>query len=388
MKVDAARWRREFEIPSGTVFLNHASFGPVPKRGRRAVEEVFRRQAEFKGKPEIDLDTFSILDASRRMFAKMTGAAYRRVAFAPNASYGINSVLHGLSLKPGDRILFPENEFPAVVYAVRGLSEQIGTRMIPIACRNGSMDLGSLESELKSGAALLAMSWVQFYNGFRNELRPISRLCHEHGCFLLVDVTQGAGAIPLNMKADELDAIACGTQKWLLGQTGAGFFAVSPQPIRPVRPPYTGWLGYDWGYSWKDLQRHDRPPLPDGRNWEVGTYAAYSVRLAHAGLSILSEFGIRNVYYRLQMLHSRLIDGLEPTEYRPVRSSSPRNRSGIVSFSGPKTADLHERLETKRIFVSLREGNIRVSPHFYNTESEIDWLVHAVVTFGKTRKRK
>lgn len=260
--------RREFQIPRGTTFLNHASFGPVPRSARKAVAELFRRQGDFRGDPDVDSETFSKLVDLRRMFARLTGADAKRVAFAPNATYGLNAVLNGLNLKPRDRVLVPANEFPAAVYAARALCERIGAELVPVPCPNGSMDLDQLKVLLHKGAAVLAMSWIQYFNGYRYDLSPIARLCHDHGAFHLVDVTQGAGAVPLNMRREGVDAIAAGTQKWLLGQTGGGFFAIAPNPIRPVTPPYAGWLGYDWGYTWGDLQRWNRPAFTDGRFWK------------------------------------------------------------------------------------------------------------------------
>ena len=382
------RWRREFEIQRGVTFLNHASFGPVPRRGRQAVENLIRRQGKFTGDPDVDAETFSMLEESRRMFARLTGADVRRVAFAPNASYGLNAILCGLNLKKGDRILVPANEFPASAYVGRSLAERMGARMVSIPCPEGSLDLESLQSALRRGAAVLVTSWVQYFNGFRNDLSVLSRLCHDNGCFLLVDVTQGAGAVPLNMRRDGVDAIACGAQKWLLGQTGAGFFAVSPAAIRPFSPPYAGWLGYDWGYTWGDLQRWDRPAFRDGRFWEVGTYPFYSVRLAHSGLSILIECGIQTIHDRIQALHNRLIDALGSSSYRPIVFAKARNRSGILSITGPKATHLQRLLLEKRIYVSLREGNIRVSPHFYNTEGEVDRLALAIARFDRSCRRK
>lgn len=377
------RWRREFEIPRGVAFLNHASFGPVPKRGRLAVEDLLRRQGRFIGDPDADPDTFRMLEESRAMFSALTGCNKRCVAFAPNATHGLNAILGGLRLKKRDRILLPENEFPTAVYSVRTLAERTGLRVASIPCHNGYIHLESLEKKLKQGADVLVISWVQYYNGYRNHLSEIISLCHRAGCFVLADVTQGAGAIPLNMRQDQVDAIVCGAQKWLLGQTGAGFFALSSSPIRPVAPASGGWLGYDWGYDWSDLQRWDRPAYQDGRFWESGTYPFYSVRLAHAGLSILNECGVTGVYRRIQELLNHLISRLESTAYRPLLFADPRHRSGILSIAGPETAKLHKFLLERRIFVSLREGNIRVSPHFYNTGAEIHRLATAIAQFGR-----
>jgi selenocysteine lyase/cysteine desulfurase len=130
--------RREFQIPRGTTFLNHASFGPVPRSARAAVEELFQRQGSFRGDPDVDSETFSKLVDLRRMFARLTGADAKRVAFAPNASYGLNAILNGMNLKPGDRVLVPANEFPAAVYA-RHRERIGGTR--PCSPPERSMDL-------------------------------------------------------------------------------------------------------------------------------------------------------------------------------------------------------------------------------------------------------
>jgi selenocysteine lyase/cysteine desulfurase len=376
--------RREFQIPRGTTFLNHASFGPVPRSARASVKELFLRQGDFHGNPDVDAETFSMLADLRRMFARLTGADARRVAFAPNASYGLNTILNGLNLRQGDRVLVPANEFPAAVYAARTICERIGAELVPVPCPDGFMNLDHLRAQLQKGAAVLLMSWIQYFNGYRYDLAATARLCHDHGVFHIVDVTQGAGAVPLNMRRDGVDAIAAGTQKWLLGQTGGGFFAISKTAIRGVTPPYGGWLGYDWGYTWGDLQRWGRPAFADGRFWEVGTYPFYSVRLAHAGLSILVKCGTRNTYKHIQSLHARMIDGLQSTQYRAIVFPSPRNRSAIVSFTGPRTSELHKYLLENRIFVSLREGNIRVSPHFYNTMADMDRLTAFVRRFEKS----
>ncbi len=377
------RWRREFPIPKSTTFLNNASFGPVPISARKAIEALFRKQSEFKGNPDVDGETFSLLDESRRMFASLVNANPARVAFAPNASFGLNAILHGLELKRGERVLVPANEFPAVVYAVRSLCEKSRLSMIPINCSRGAIDHLQLQSELERGAAVLAMSWIQYFNGYRNELRAISDLCHKHSCFVLADVTQGAGVVPFDMMSDQVDAIACGTQKWLLGQTGGGFFAIAESPRREVTPLYAGWLGFDWDHSWADLQRWDQRPLPDGRVWEVGTYPFYSVRMVHAGLRILTACGVERVYRHVLSLHQTLIDGLQGTPYTPVIFPEPSNQSAIITFAGPDTSGLHRYLLNKRVYVSLREGNIRVSPHFYNTYGDIERLCRLVRTYSK-----
>jgi selenocysteine lyase/cysteine desulfurase len=380
--------RREFEIPRNVVFLNHAAFGPIPRRGRIAVEELIQRQGFLRGDPNVDNESYAMLAELRSMFGRLAGQDRHRVGFVPNASYGLNAILWGMDLKPGETILVPAKEFPALVYAVRALAGRIGANVRAIPCPDGCITLEALEKELQRGAAVCAISWVQYFNGYRYDLRAVTELCHRHGCVVAVDGSQGVGAIPMNMKRDGFDALACGTQKWLFGQTGAGFMAIAPDPLRAIRPPQSGWLSYDWGYKFGDLQRWDRPQYPDGRAWEVGTYPYFSVRLAHAGLSILTECGTARIFRHLQGLHRRLIEGLAGSSYRPLQFTDPKNRSGIITIAGPQAAQLHHHLYSHRVYTSLREGNIRVSPHFYNTDAHIDRLVREIREFEHKRPKR
>lgn len=375
--------RREFDIAPGVVFLNHAAFGPVPRQGRAAVEELLHRQGRLVPDPNVDDESLALLAAAKRGFARLVGQHPSRVAFAPNASHGLNAVLWGMKLKRGERILVAENEFPAIVYAVKQLAERLGLTIVPLPCPEGFVTADTLRRALRRKTALLAISWVQYYNGYRYDLAATAELCHAQGCFVLVDGTQGIGAIPLHMRRDKIDAVVCGAQKWLFGQTGAGFFTIAPEPSRPIEPLYTGWLGYDWGYRFGDLQRWDRPMYSDGRRWEVGTYPYYSLRLAAAGVELINRHGIKRVWRRINGLLERLASGLAGTRYQAHLFPCPINRSGIVAVSGPRTAALYKRLLRRRIHVSLREGNIRVSPHFYNTEADIDTLLEEMRRFDR-----
>ncbi|HUU44232.1 MAG TPA: aminotransferase class V-fold PLP-dependent enzyme, partial [Acidobacteriota bacterium] len=298
-------------------------------------------------------------------------------------SYGLNMVLWGLGLRRGERILIPEVEFPAVVYAVRHLADVCGLRMESLPCPDGWLDEGTLKRALRRKAAVLAISWVQYFNGYRYDLKALADICHAHGCFLLVDAIQGAGAVPMRMRTWGVDAVASGTQKWLLGEAGAGFFAVAESPIRTVRPPFTGWLSRDWRYRFTDLQRWDRPEYTDGRRWEIGSYPQHAVRLAHAGLSLLNECGIGEVFRRIQHLAARLTDGLDGCRHRVVHFPARANRSGIIIIRGPETEALFAHLRQRGFHLAFREGNIRVAPHFYNTVDEIDALIGEVEIFER-----
>lgn len=375
--------KREFRFAPGVVFLNHASFGPVPESGRRAVESLLATQGRLSADPEVDDESYSLLAQSKRHFGRMIGQRAQRVAFAQNASVGINSILWGLALRNGERLLIPAVEFPSLVYAAKNVADKRGLRIEKLPCPDGYLDTKTLRRALRQKAAVLAMSWVQYFNGWRHDLQELTEICHNAGCFVLADLTQGAGAVPFSMQRQGVDAVVCGTQKWLFGQTGGGFFAVASAPIRRVNPIFAGWLGYDWRYRWERLQTWNRRPHRDGRVWEVGTYPFYSIRLIHAGLRLLDRVGVRRVFSRIDSLTGILAEHLATGEYHVWRPSQRSHRSGIVTIRGPRIAALHRYLTGRRIYTSLREGTIRVSPHFHNTTADIDALVEGIRQFAR-----
>jgi len=373
--------KSEFDIETGVVFLNHASFGPVTRRGRTEVASLMDRWGHLQGGPDVDEETFRLLDESRRMFGEMIGADLKQVAFAPNTSYGLNAVLWGIDLRKGEKILTTEVEFPAVVYAVQHIARCKGLKIEVLPCPKGYLEMDTLERALSDQTAVLAISWVQYFNGYRYDLEQLTDLCHRHNCLVLLDAIQGVGAIAMDAQASGVDALACGAQKWLLGQTGSGFLYVSPNPVRAVEPPYQGWLSVDWDYRFEELQDADRSLYPDGRRWEIGTYPFFAVRLSHAGLCVLTEAGQPRIWNSIQTVLDRIEAGLGESRYQFTRFPDEKNRSGIGLIGGPRCQSLHQHLKERQIHTSFREGNIRVSPHFHNTADEADSLTAAVREF-------
>jgi cysteine desulfurase / selenocysteine lyase len=373
-------WSSEFEIDPNVAFLNHAAFGPVTRRGRRAVESLMDRWGRIAGGPDVDRESYALLTRARRDFAAMIHAHRKRVAYVPNTSFGLNTVLWGMNLKRGDRLLIPELEFPAIIYVARNIVRQLGLHLDVLKCPDGYFELDDLDRALRDKTAAFVFSWVQYFNGYRYDLKGIAGICHRRSCLTLVDGTQGVGAVPVNVRQAGIDALACGAQKWLFGQPGSGFMYIAPETTRPVTPRYTGWLGVDWRYRFHDLRRWDRPPYDDGRQWELGTYPYFALRFAQTGLELLRECGSQVVWRTLQRLHRRLSEGLDGTRYRTLTFPEKRG-SGIIAIEGPNTPALQKMLTERKIFTSLREGRVRVSPHFYNTNTDIDRLIEAVREF-------
>jgi len=379
--------RKEFPHTRRAVFFDHANFGPSPKRARRLVDQLGARFQALD--PLIDRESFALLAKIKKDFGRIIGAHGDDISYLPNTTFGINHILLGLKLRPGERIMLPENEFPALAYPILYLVKKRRLKVQLLPCPHGYLELDDLDCALgKHKTALFATSWVQYHNGYRYDAAALADVCHRHGTFFLLDGTQGIGAVPLNAGKAGVDALACGGQKWLFCQTGSGFLYLSPHPIRKVEPMAIGWLAADWNITFNDLQRHDRPIFSDGRRFEWGTYPYYSLRLAQVGLELIRAAGPRRTFRHVTRLLDHLVEFLREGPYTIVSDLRSKCRSTIFAFTGPKIERLHRHLADRKVRVSLREGNIRVSPHFYNTPQEMRRCISVIGEYPADRKSR
>jgi selenocysteine lyase/cysteine desulfurase len=367
--IDLLKYRKEFPFTKEIVFLNHASFGPMPEKSWKATEEYYKG-LRLKKMPDDDKEAFQKLDNIRKLIAKMIKAKSEEIAFVPNTSYGLNVSAWGLDLKRGDKILLSDVEFPANVYPWTNLKQKgIETKFIP--SRNKCFNLDNVVKAIDKRTKVLSISFVQYFNGFKNDLETIGRICEENDIFLVVDGIQGIGSVDLDVKKCKIDFLSCGGQKWLLSSLGTGFFYLSSQAKRKVRTSFFGWMGVDWGLNWTDLLKFNLKPFHSARRFEIGTFPYSLLWSMHASLQLLSQVGVKNIEKHNLELLDLLIDYLNDSPYQIRSSLDPKHRSSILSFSGKDIRKLYERLIKNKILVSFREGSIRVSPHFYNTKEEM-----------------
>jgi len=371
--IDLAKYRKEFPFTKEMIFFNHASFGPMPKTCWKATEDYYQG-LRLKKTPDDDREAFRKLDNIRKTVAKMINAKPEEIAFVPNTSYGLNVAGWGLDLKKGDKILLSDVEFPANVYPWINLRQNgIETKLIP--SKNQCFDIDNFVKAIDKKTKVLSISFVQYFNGFKNDLETIGKICEENDIFLVVDGIQGIGSVDLDVKKCKIDFLSCGGQKWLLSSLGTGFFYLSSFAKKKVRTSFFGWLGVDWNLNWTDLLKFDLKPFTSARRFEIGTYPYSLLWSMHSSLQLLSEVGIKNIERHNLELLDLLIDHLKDSPYQIKSSLEPKHRSSIFSLSGKNIKKLYEKLNTNKILVSFREGAIRVSPHFYNTKEEMNKLI-------------
>ncbi len=371
--VDLSKYRKEFRFTDKITYLNHASFGPLPQRSWEATEDYYKHLRLEKLK-DLDKVAFEKLDEIRVLVAGMIKAKPEEIAFATNTSYGLNVAAWGLDLKPGDKILLSDVEFPANTYPWTNLRQK-GVVVDFVPSNNRCFDTDYFLEAIDPKTKVLSLSFVQFFNGFKIDLKTIGKICEEKDIFFAVDGIQGIGNLDLDVKECKIDLLACGAQKWLLSSLGAGFFYLSSEAKRKVNPCFFGWLGVDWKLDFSDLLRFDLEPFPSARKFEIGTYPYSAIWTMHSSLQLLSEIGIKNIESHNLELLDLLIVHLKEKNYRITSSLDPNHRSSILSFSAEDAKTLHRKLRANNIIVSCREGSIRVAPHFYNTTDEIEKLV-------------
>ncbi|OGC77370.1 MAG: hypothetical protein A2145_03210 [candidate division Zixibacteria bacterium RBG_16_40_9] len=365
--------RKQFPFTKNIIYFNHAAFGPVPLESFKATLDYYHTLTHQVDQ-STDHHSFELLDRLREIIAKMINSSSDEISLTSNTSYGLNIVANGIEFKAGDEILLSDIEFPANVYPWLNLKKR-GVKVRFIKNENGFFSLENLLKAINKKTKLLSLSFVQFFNGYKNDLERIGKICQDNRIIFVVDGIQGIGNSNLDVKKCKIDFLSCGGQKWLLSAPGTGFFYCSKKFLSKLQPSFFGWLGVDWKVNFTDLLRYNLKPFNSARRFEIGSYSYANLRTFYASLKLLQKIGIANIQKQNHILLDRLIDYLQNSAYQIKSSQEAKHRSSILSFSAKNGKKLWEELFKNKIIVSYREDLIRVSPNFYNSPEEIDHLI-------------
>ena len=328
------------------------------------------------------LNTAKFVEAGcpRSLLAKLIGASENEICYAPNTSYGINVAANGLPVASGRNVVLWELEFPGNLYP--WLKQR--SRGAEIRWLSGlRVDPSAFEEAIDNKTVVVAISHVNWMNGFRADLKEISELVHKNGGFLFVDAAQSAGAMEIDVRRMGIDILACAFYKWLLGPSGAGFLYVREDLIQELAPPFLGW----------NAVKNSGPPsyifnpkqiLPQdyAKRYLPGSMSPIPFLGAGVSLRMLLDVGIDRIENRILDLTGRLIEGLDELGVDVITPRERACRGGVVNFNVANSVDVSAKLLEKKIRVSARSqqgiGGIRVSPHFYNTETEIARFLSAL----------
>jgi cysteine desulfurase / selenocysteine lyase len=368
-------------IQHGTVYLDHASIGPVSSRVYAAVEEHLTGRGV---KVNTYGDDIELSQLCRRCVARLINAeSPDRIAFFMNTSDALNIVPAGLAWRTGDRILLNDVEFPANVYPYLNLQRH-GVDVEFLPTKDGEVTPEMIERAITNSGGrvrLVSLSAVQFLSGFRADLAAIGAICRKHDVIFVVDAIQAAGAVPLDVQAMQIDALAAGGQKWLMATTGVAFLYIREDLQERLEQAHLGWISV--AKPW-DFFRYDQELSLSATRYENGTISFPGVIGLGAAVETLLEIGVESIEAHLQNLTEHLSAELQHVKWVervPNFSVGAKTSAGIVSAVLRHVGDgerIVAALHQAGVKVSVREGYVRFSPHCYNTHSEIETALRAV----------
>lgn len=360
------------QIPAAhrLVYLETAATSPLPDFVRSAVANSMERRA-WSGEGFYD-DAIERANGVRRTIADHLGVSADGIAFMKNTGEGLNHVAKSLDFDRGANVVISGLEFPSNRLPWRALERHgLEVRVAP----NGDHGMGPTPDDfaqlIDHDTALVSTSWVTFQTGYRIDVETIGRIAHEHDALMMVDGIQGMGAIaPPDMR--HIDFWANGGHKWLMAPFGAGFLYARPELLPDIEPDHLGWWNLE---DYTDFDS-DAPALAKtARRFEIGNLAVEIIE--GLGAAVTNIPPIEQVEQRIHHLTTRLIEGIGPLG-RLGTPSDPERRAGIIRFETEDAERVHARLRERMVYASLRSGAVRFSPHYWNTEAEIDRTVDTV----------
>jgi cysteine desulfurase / selenocysteine lyase len=354
--------RAEFPALAHRTFLNTATFGQLPARTSAAVNRHLERRNETAC--EDFLSWFDDTDEIRASIAQLIHCEAGDIAFAMNAASALSLFLHGIDWREGDRIVTLRDEFPNQYYFGASLADR-GVELV---------ERDEIES-LPQRTRAVVLSTVNYTTGYRPNLEVISYVAHQAGALLYVDGTQSVGALRFDVAEVKPDMLAVDGYKWLLCPNGATFFYISPELRRRWRPPVMGWRS---DKSWRSVDQlhHGAPRLSEAaEKYEGGMLNFPSIYGAGESVRMILELGPDRIENRVLELA-----GMAEQILRSCGASVRNPNTNIVAahFPDHDAGVIAKRLRESRIMVAARHGNLRVSPHFYNTEADLEHLEEAL----------
>lgn len=309
----------------------------------------------------------------RELAGQLLNSDPGNVAFIKNTSEGICFVAEGLDWRPGDNVVIAAEEYPSNVYPWLNLTPRgVEVRMVP--SRGACIEIDDIRDRIDARTRIVSLSMVEFASGFRNDLDAVGELCRSRGVFFMVDAIQGLGVFSLDVSRTPIDFLAADGHKWLLGPEGAGLFYIRPELVERLHPISVGWHSV---VKATDFSTIDFRLKPNAGRWESGSLNVGGIVALGASLELLLAAGIEQVGRRVLELTDYLCERLRHAGQQVFSSRRTMDRSGIVSFvsSGGDPVELVKKARDAGIVINCRAGRVRLSPHCYNTQEEIDRFI-------------
>ncbi|MBI3838845.1 MAG: aminotransferase class V-fold PLP-dependent enzyme [Planctomycetia bacterium] len=373
----AERWkqfRAQMPVADKWAYFDHAAVAPIPARSQQAIM-AWVRQAAHEGDTCWPAWSRRVEEA-RTFAARLLNAEQSEIALVHSTTEGIGLVAEGFPWRAGDNVVTLANEFPSNLYPWMNLASR-GVETRPVVPERGRVDLNALAVACDARTRIISVSWVGYVSGWRCDLNDLVELAHGRGALLFVDAIQGLGVFPLDVKATPIDFLAADGHKWLLGPEGAGLLYIRGEHLDLLRPIGVGWHSVEHASDYSHIELKLKP---NAARYEGGTQNMVGFLGLAESLQLLLDLGVSDIGGRLLEITDLACERLQQAGAAIVGPREGDHRSGIVSFElpGQNSLQVKRRCLASGVVLSARSGKLRISPHAYANEADIERLIRAL----------
>jgi selenocysteine lyase/cysteine desulfurase len=374
--MDPIAARDLFPLTRRHIFMNHAGVSPLSERGRAALLRLVDAQAT---KPHLSGTTEEMAARLRSVIGRLVGAEPDTIGIIRGTAHGVSLLAQGLDWKKGDNVVGALGEHPANVYPWMALRDR-GVELRQADLDGGRLTVPSILSLVDDRTRVVALSQVQFWNGFRVDIERIGAELDKRAVVFAVDGTQSVGALNLNLSKLPVDYLSAAACTWQLGPKGIGFCYCRPELLSRLRPVLVGCGSVQ---NPTEYFRYEFELSETSRRFEESGASLLDMAAYLAAVELLLEIGPDVVEKRVLMLSRRLAEGLAERGYELVEPwpREPHESSGIVSFRrrGALAGQVLRELNAAGVIGRAHADFVRLAPHFYNTQAEVDRVLDVLV---------
>ncbi len=361
----AERCRHRFPVFESLVYVNSCSQGALSDSVRAAYEDYLDGWDERGAPWDYWVERG---EAARAVFARLVGGEPDEVAVTTSVSAGLSAFASAVDFGERPRVVISDFEFPTAGQ-IWHAQELRGAEVVHVHPDGAEIPVERFEEAIDERTAVVSITAVCYRNGSRLPVEEIVRIAHDRGALVVLDAYQAAGSVPLDVRALGVDVLAAGVLKYLLGSAGLAFMWCRPELSESLLPTQTGWFA-DRDIFEMDIS--DYSPSPTARRFQSGTPPVPAIYAGIAGMELMEEIGIAETREHVTALTERLIAGVDELGGVVVTPRDPERRGALVCIRSTDAPALVAALGGDGIVTSERDGNLRVSPHAYNVEADID----------------
>ena len=372
---DWNRFREDVPAAQKWAYFDHACVSPLTRAAAEGITTWLSEASADGG--SVWSGWAKKVEHVRQLVARMIGAETGEIALVPNTTSGITIVAEGLDWKPGDNAVTLANEFPSNLYPWLNLADR-GVETRQVAVGNGEVDVNRIADACDARTRIIALSWVGYSSGFRLKLQQMATLAHDQGALLLVDAIQGLGVFPLDVNLTGVDFVAADGHKWMMGPEGAGILYIRRRNLDQLRTLNAGWNSVVHAHDFSNTTMELRP---SAMRYEGGSQNMCGFAGLAGSLETLFHYGLGSresaIACRILSLTDLACRELQELGAKIHSVRDIEHASGIVSFDLPHTvpSTVRRRCLAAHVNISCRSGRLRISPHAYINEEDVERLV-------------